>query len=104
MDTTAIHRCPSSDQYVEQTVIVHDELGLHARPAARLAQTSQLFQAKITLTLDGATVNAKSILDILSLAAVRGAPIVLRCRGDDATDAARALAALFQPSTADGEL
>ena len=79
----------------EKVVFVRDELGLHARPAARLAQTAQGFRARITLSYDNMTVDAKSILDILSLAAGRGASLVQRCEGDDARAAAHSLTEFF---------
>lgn len=79
----------------ETTVVVRDELGLHARPAARIAQAAQEFQSQITISYDDMTVDAKSILDILSLAAARGTPLTLRCKGQDAHAAAKTLEQLF---------
>jgi phosphocarrier protein len=76
---------------VEITLVVRDKLGLHARPAARLAQTAQQFLSEITLASDDRIVSAKSILDILSLAAGHGTPLVLRCTGEDARFAAEKL-------------
>lgn len=80
---------------VEKTVVIRDELGLHARPAARLAQTAQQFRSSITLEYGDMVVDAKSILDILSLAAERGASLTLRCRGEDADSAAQTLVEFF---------
>lgn len=82
-------------QGVTKTVLVQGELGLHARPAARLAQTALQFQSRITLEYDDVVADAKSILDILSLAAGRGASLTLRCTGEDAPQAAESLEALF---------
>jgi phosphocarrier protein len=76
---------------VEKTLVIRDKLGLHARPAARLAQAAQQFQSEITLANGDRMVNAKSILDILSLAAGHGTPLILRCTGDDARLAAEKL-------------
>ena len=80
---------------VEKTVFIRGELGLHARPAARLAQTAQQFASRITLEYDGMTADAKSILDILSLAAGRGASMVLRCHGEDEATAVEKMAEVF---------
>jgi phosphocarrier protein len=80
---------------VEKTLVIRDELGLHARPAAKLAQAAQQFQATITLEHGDMVVDAKSILDILSLAAEHGTSLVLRCTGDDACSAAEKLEELF---------
>lgn len=84
-----------ASQDVARQVFVQDELGLHARPAAKLAQTAQRFQSRITLEYDDMVVDAKSILDILSLAAGRGASLTLRCTGEDAGQAAADLEAFF---------
>ncbi|MDL2216437.1 HPr family phosphocarrier protein [Desulfovibrio sp. OttesenSCG-928-M14] len=86
------------DGTVERIVFVRDELGLHARPAAKLAEAAQQYSARITLSHEDMTVDAKSILDILSLAAGRGASLVLRCEGDDADRAASSLTEFFSVS------
>ena len=80
---------------VERRVFIRDELGLHARPAARLAQTAQQFTSSITLEYEDMKADAKSILDILSLSAGRGSSLVIRCQGQDADKAASRLAELF---------
>lgn len=81
--------------YAQVRVRVSDELGLHARPAARLAQAAQRFKAEVTLISDQGRANAKSILEILTLAASMGAELTLHCQGPDAGEAARSLSALF---------
>ena len=78
-----------------KTILVRDELGLHARPAAKLAQAAQQYRSLITLEYDDMVVDAKSILGILSLAAGRGASLTLRCTGEDAMMAAEKLEVLF---------
>ena len=93
---TEQHAEKGSAHDVEKIVFIHDELGLHARPAARLAQAAQRFQSRITLEHDGMVADAKSILDILSLAAGRGASLALRCEGEDALAAAEYLEELLK--------
>ena len=78
------------------TVTVQDEFGLHARPAANLAKTAQSFQSEISLRAGEQTVDAKSILDILSLAASRDTELKLTCKGIDARGAGEALVKLFE--------
>jgi phosphocarrier protein len=77
-------------------VCVLNEKGLHARPAAKLAQAAQRFDSVITIVMNGQEVDAKSILDILTLAAGHGANLELRAQGDDAGQALDALADLFK--------
>ncbi|MFK4763599.1 HPr family phosphocarrier protein [Desulfobaculum sp. SPO524] len=85
-----------AEGYQSAEVCVRNELGLHARPAARLAQEAQRFAAEITLTMDEQEVDAKSILDILTLAAPQGCDLVVRASGDDAAEALKTLIELFQ--------
>lgn len=80
----------------ETTVVITNELGLHARPAALVAKTAQNFSAEITLTADNRHVDAKSILDILSLAAGKGTSLTIRGKGCDAEDCIRSIADLFR--------
>ncbi|WP_460033769.1 HPr family phosphocarrier protein [Megalodesulfovibrio paquesii] len=80
---------------------VLNELGLHARPAAVLAQEAQKFQSDIQIRLEDQEVDAKSILDILSLAASRGSELELMARGVDAREAVDRLSHCF--STRFGE-
>lgn len=67
--------------------------GLHARPAARLAQEAQRHKAAITLRAGDASADAKSMLDILSLALPEEARITLEASGDDAREALLAVGA-----------
>ena len=80
----------------ETTVVVTNELGLHARPAALVAKTAQQFSAEITLCADSRQVNAKSILDILSLAAGQGTSLIVRGKGEDAEECLKILAGLIR--------
>lgn len=84
-------------------VVIRDELGLHARPAARLAQAAQGFESEILLYGGQGVADAKSILDILSLAAGFGSRLTLECRGEDAQEAAEALRLLFESPLIQGQ-
>jgi phosphocarrier protein len=80
---------------VSAEVCVGNELGLHARPAARLAQEAQRFSCAIALVVGGQEVDAKSILDILTLAAAPGCTMTVRATGRDAPLAVQTLQELF---------
>ncbi|CAK7042685.1 MAG: hypothetical protein DELT_02894 [Desulfovibrio sp.] len=80
----------------ETTVTITNELGLHARPAAMVAQTAQKYSAEAHFILSDQQANAKSILDILSLAACKGTALKLRCKGRDAEPCAREIAELVR--------
>jgi phosphocarrier protein len=81
--------------FLSRKVVVSSENGLHARPAGRLAQEAQTFDSEITLVANDQAVDAKSILDILTLAAGPGNMVELRARGADAEAALDRLEALF---------
>ena len=78
----------------EQVQIVN-KLGLHARAAAKVVHTANDYQAQIFIGTDEEEVNAKSILGLLTLAATRGTPLVIRADGPDEEAAVFALVALF---------
>ena len=59
-------------------LIVRNELGLHARPAGLIAKKAQNAKANVWLIKEGVEVDASSIIDILSLACVKGTEIYIR--------------------------
>ena len=75
----------------EITLIVTHEVGLHARPASMFVQTAAKFISDIEVTHGETTVNAKSILAVLTLGAHKGAEIIVKAEGEDAADALSAL-------------
>ena len=86
---------PSLDIFAAKVTVL-DDFGLHARPAAYLAKLAQNFEAEISLSAGGQTADAKSILDILSLAAARDTELKVICRGKDAQGAGQAVVKLFE--------
>ncbi len=77
------------------SIKVHAPLGLHARPAARLAQEAQFFQAAIAVQCGAKKADAKSILDLLTLGAVSGSELLFYANGDDAEACLTRIAELF---------
>lgn len=69
-------------------------VGLHARPAKIFVQTAQKFKSKVTVTYKEKTVNAKSLLSLLSIGAGSNARIVINVDGEDESEALQALEAL----------
>ncbi|MBN2586717.1 MAG: HPr family phosphocarrier protein [Candidatus Fermentibacteraceae bacterium] len=62
---------------------VVNKLGIHARPAAQIVKTASLFDSIVNLTVEGITVNAKSIMGVMTLAACRGSVIQVEAEGED---------------------
>jgi len=61
-----------------------NRLGLHARAAALLAETANRFEAEVRVTRDAQTVNAKSVMDLMLLAASCGSMVEVTAVGADA--------------------
>ncbi len=68
---------------ITREVEIRNRLGLHARAAARFVHTAGRFRARVSVTRDGRTMDGKSILGILLLAASRGARLTLSADGGD---------------------
>lgn len=81
---------------LERELTVSNRLGLHARATAKLVQTLSGFRSSATLAARGREVNAKSIMGVMLLAAGTGTSVVLRVDGEDETQAADAVQALFE--------
>ena len=64
-----------------------NRLGLHARAAAQLVKLANQFGSEIMIEKDGESVNAKSIMGILMLAAVCGSEITVNIEGSDSEEA-----------------
>ena len=80
---------------IERTLRIRNKLGLHARAAVKFVNTANRFQADVRVVVGGSDVDGKSILGILTLAAVQGTDIVVRLNGTDEAAAAQALAELL---------
>jgi phosphocarrier protein len=76
-------------------VLVANQLGLHARPASQIAREAQAFAASISIVGQGQSVDAKSILDVLTLAAGPGSTLTIRASGADAESAVEKISQLF---------
>lgn len=81
---------------------IMNPLGLHARPAAKLVDCAARYTSEIRLTHQGQTIDAKSIMSVLILAAPCGAILEVTLDGNDEQAALEALEVLF--STGFGEL
>lgn len=86
---------------VEREFIVRAELGLHARPAGRLASAVGQFESEVTLGRGEEWVSGSSVLSILCLAAGRGTVLRVRAEGTDAERAVTELGALIESTEDD---
>ena len=81
---------------IQKDLKILNRLGLHARPAALIAQTASGFACEIELTKDHVTINAKSIMGVMMLAAEFGSCVRIMAKGSDEEKAVAAMEKLFQ--------
>lgn len=84
------------NEIVSTCVVVQSFLGIHARPAAQVVEKAQSFESEIILKTDKGKADAKSILEVLTLAATQGTEITIVARGVDADSAIVQLAKIFK--------
>jgi phosphocarrier protein len=80
---------------VEREVEVMNSLGLHARPSSMIVQTAQKYTSTVSIVKSGAVADAKSIMNVMILAATRGTKVIIRTSGPDEVAAADAIENLF---------
>lgn len=81
---------------LEREVTIINRLGLHARAAAKFVKLANRFKASVKIEKDGTLIDGKSILGILTLAAVQGTKITLKISGADEQTALLALVSLIE--------
>ena len=79
----------------EQEVQIINKYGLHARPAMQLVELANQFSSRIELSNGMLSVDAKSIMSVMRLAATQGTTIKITVDGEDADQAMAAMAGLF---------
>ena len=77
-------------------VMVVNQLGMHARAAARFVHLATKYEAHIRVSRDAREMDGKSIMGLLLLAAARGTRITITANGADEADAIAALSALVE--------
>ena len=84
-----------------QTVNVNNENGLHLVPCSRIAQRAARFECDVQIHKDDHTVDAKSVLDLMTLNAEKGTTLILEASGNGATEAVVELVRLFESNFED---
>ncbi|MGO3343937.1 MAG: HPr family phosphocarrier protein [Marinomonas sp.] len=80
---------------LEQSLTIINKLGLHARAAGKLVETTSRFSSDITIEKDGRNVDGKSIMAMMMLAAAKGTEIKIKTNGEDEKEAIEAIATLI---------
>jgi len=83
-----------SESVAARTVEIVNRRGLHARASAKFVKLASGFDAEVRVSKDGQTVDARSIMGLMMLAAGPGCSVEIEAEGPDAEPALDALAAL----------
>lgn len=78
------------------TITIINKLGLHARASAKFVSTAARFQSQLEVTKDRQTINGKSIMGVMMLAAKQGSILTLQMNGADEENMEEALVNLIQ--------
>lgn len=81
---------------IQKQLEIINKLGLHARAAAKFVNTANQFESTVKVSRNGRTVNGKSIMGLMMLAAPQGKTIDIAIEGTDEQEACAALEALLQ--------
>lgn len=88
---------------LRKTVVIVNKLGLHARAAAKLVHLSSRYGCEIHLIKNGNSVNGKSIMGVMMLAASKGTQLELTTEGEDEVAAMAAVEQLIQDRFGEAE-
>lgn len=80
----------------KQKVMISNEEGLHARPAADFCSQASRFKSDIMLIKDGEAFDGKSILLVLAMEACKGDEVEITAEGEDEEEALEALVQLIE--------
>jgi phosphocarrier protein len=80
---------------IEKKITIINKLGLHARAAAKLINTTSRFSCDVRLEKDDREVDGKSIMSVMMLAASRGTELTVKTQGEDQDEALSAIEALI---------
>lgn len=85
---------PTAKQSVKE-LVVHNKMGIHARPAAMIVRITNKFKADVFVEKDEEQVNGKSIMGLMMLAAGKGSKVKFIASGDDGAQMLAELEQLF---------
>ncbi len=80
---------------MEVKLKIINEYGVHARPAARMAQMGRRYNSQITYIAKGVTADGKNIIPIINMGLVYGDDVIIKAEGEDEQAAIEALTELI---------
>ena len=93
---SAARQAGNTANKIKKEMVVVNKLGIHARPAAMFVKTANRFDCDVFVEKDGETVNGKSIMGLMMLAAGPGSKIRVHAEGNDAAQAVHEIEALLK--------
>ncbi len=88
---------------VSDKVVISNKLGLHARAATKFANLCGRYSCRLQVCCNGKTIDGKSIMALMLLAASKGTELEISAEGADEQEALRALLALINDKFGEGE-
>ncbi|MBZ0070281.1 MAG: HPr family phosphocarrier protein [Thiohalobacteraceae bacterium] len=87
----------------QKDIVIINKLGLHARAAAKFVTLASQFESTVEVARNGQTVNGKSIMGVMMLAASKGTTLTVSTEGLDEAEALQQLEALILDRFQEGE-
>ncbi|MGA8263940.1 MAG: HPr family phosphocarrier protein [Ignavibacteriaceae bacterium] len=81
---------------IEENIKIINKAGLHTRPAATIVKLASKYKCEFTIAKDGISINGKSIIGVMTLAAEMGSEIILTFDGEDEKEAAAEIIDYFK--------
>jgi phosphotransferase system HPr (HPr) family protein len=88
---------------IRRVVVILNPLGLHLRPAGMFVEKAKQFECEIKVVREGYAVDAKSIIDLVTLGASQGTQLSIEAMGPDAGEAVEVLSQLVASGFAEME-
>ncbi len=76
---------------IEKQIIVTAKSGIHARPASKIVKLANSFNSDIKIVYNGKTLNAKSMMEMMTAAVPNGGEVTFKIDGSDESEALVAL-------------
>lgn len=80
---------------IQETVVLNNKTGIHARPASVIVKTAGKYQSKITFNYEGKEIKAKGMMGLLGAGIKGGSTVTISCEGADEQDAMAEFKGLF---------
>lgn len=81
---------------IEEKIKIINDAGLHTRPAATIVKLAAKYDSEFYIIKDGISINGKSIIGVMTLAAEKGSEVTLSFDGEDEAEAAKEIIDYFK--------